>query len=66
MKVAIRSLVSQHRSVPVALHDRYDTAWAALQREVEARGAHAWRFTSANNPARFVEFLEFGLSLIHI
>ena len=57
--MADRSLVSQRRVVTPEQRRGYDDGWEELTRAVEALGAHAWRFVSANNPALFMEFLEF-------
>lgn len=56
-----RRLVSLRRYVPDP-GDRpaYDQAWLRLHTAATARGAHAWRFASADRPGAFLEFLEFG------
>lgn len=57
-----RRLVSIRRMVGLEAPDRarYDALWSALHDAATARGAHAWRFESADDPGVFLEFLEFG------
>jgi hypothetical protein len=54
-----RRLVSIRRRVgPGAIAD-YRRSWSAVREAVEARGAHAWAFSSAGDAAEMMEFLEF-------
>lgn len=57
-----RRLVSIRRFVGASDEERarYDALWAGLHDAATARGAHAWRFASADAPGVFLEFLEFG------
>lgn len=56
---ARRRLVSIRRWVGDAQED-YEPLWAGLHAAATARGAHAWRFASADQPGVHLEFLEFG------
>jgi hypothetical protein len=48
------------RRGPGAIDGReYRDAWATLRRAVEAAGGNAWRFRSAEQSERYIEFLEF-------
>lgn len=58
--MAGRGLVSIRRRVEEDQGVSYEEAWRRLAETVGARGAHAWRFRSEQDPALFVEFLEFG------
>jgi hypothetical protein len=55
-----RRLVSVRRVVLERDLDRYRTVWQELEQAVIAAGAHAWRFVSAADPSRFLEFIEFA------
>lgn len=55
-----RRLISLRREVAAAEDAEYAALWQALAAEVEARGAHAWRFTAADRPELRLEFLEFA------
>ncbi len=55
-----RRLVSIRRTVPAERRGDYDTIWALLHAAATLRGAHAWRFRSAEVPDVYLEFLEFG------
>lgn len=55
-----RRLVSIRRTVPPGRRGDYDTVWALLHAAAMLRGAHAWRFRSAEVPDVYLEFLEFG------
>lgn len=57
--MSARRLVSTRREIAGELLERYDLAWQALERTATEAGAHAWRFVSAADPTRFLEFLEF-------
>ncbi len=56
-----RRLVSIRRSVTLEERPSYDAAWGILHEAATGRGAHAWRFASADVPELYLEFLEFGL-----
>ena len=55
-----RRLLSTRREIPLQDRDRYDLAWAALERAATALAAHAWRFRSSIYPSGYLEFLEFA------
>lgn len=55
-----RRLVSIRRTVAPELRGEYDAVWALLHAAASLRGAHAWRFRSAEVPDLYLEFLEFG------
>ncbi|HEX2188331.1 MAG TPA: hypothetical protein VHG51_05500 [Longimicrobiaceae bacterium] len=55
-----RRLVSIRRSVAPELRAEYDAVWSLLHAAATLRGAHAWRFRSAEVPDLYLEFLEFG------
>lgn len=52
--------MSIRRSVESARRPEYDDAWGLLHAAATLRGAHAWRFRSAETPDLYLEFLEFG------
>lgn len=56
-----RRLISIRRLVPADQRSAYDAAWEALRTAATARGAHAWRFLSADEEDVVLEFLEFGM-----
>ncbi len=55
-----RRLLSTRRLVPEERQSQYDTAWLRLHAAATERGAHAWRFLSAERADLYIEFLEFG------
>jgi hypothetical protein len=55
-----RTLLSLRRPVAPERRAAYDAAWARLHAAATARGAHAWRFRSAADEERALEFLEFA------
>lgn len=55
-----RILVSVRREVAPPHREEYHAAWARARELAGARGAHAWRFVAADDPGRFLEFLEFA------
>ncbi|HEX2092892.1 MAG TPA: hypothetical protein VHG28_10840 [Longimicrobiaceae bacterium] len=55
-----RRLVSIRRTVPAERRAEYDAAWGVLHTAATSRGAHAWRFRSADVADVYLEFLEFG------
>lgn len=55
-----RRLISIRRLVPPERRDAYDAAWGTLHTAATERGAHAWRFRSADVENVFLEFIEFG------
>jgi hypothetical protein len=60
MESTRRRLVSIRRYVPLDSIRDYAELWVSLHRAATARGAHAWHFTSADQPNVYLEFLEFG------
>lgn len=54
-----RLLVSTTRHVPSHLRDAYRKAWMSLEAAVREAGGNAWRFQSATEPDRHIEFIEY-------
>lgn len=59
--MARRALISIRRTVPPADAGAYQSAWERLQASAVRAGAKAWRFRSAAEEGRFIEFLEFPM-----
>jgi len=55
---AMRRLWSAERRVTPEREAAYAAAWAQLAHAAAAAGRRAWRFRSAEDPQRFVEFVE--------
>ncbi|HEX7238800.1 MAG TPA: hypothetical protein VF263_00930 [Longimicrobiaceae bacterium] len=55
-----RRLVSIRRTVAPERREEYDATWGLLHAAATVRGAHAWRFRSADVDDLYLEFLEFG------
>lgn len=53
-----RRLLVATRTVNGAARDPYDELWHDLANAVRALNGAAWRFVSADEPDRFVEFIE--------
>ena len=51
-----RQLLSTVRTI--ADRTSYLAAWKKLREAVTVRGGHAWIFTAADDPSRFIEFIE--------
>jgi hypothetical protein len=58
--MADRVLLIHRRSVPAARLADYHLAWDVCRDAAIAAGARAWRYRSAADETRFIEFVEFG------
>lgn len=57
--MASRILFSTRRSVQADDRERYDETWSRLAELGQRQGFNAWRFASAAEPSRIIEFVEF-------
>jgi hypothetical protein len=54
----MKSLMVRFRSISASSRREYDRRWQDLEAAVRSESGHAWRFSSARDAGRVIEFIE--------